>query len=70
MAQVATATTPQPARSPGRSGANARSRRRLGVFRIGVFIAACLFTIPGTLTLLIIPMDSEATKQIKASSDH
>jgi putative spermidine/putrescine transport system permease protein len=43
MAQVATATTPQPARSPGRSGANARSRRRLDVFRIGVFIAAALF---------------------------
>jgi putative spermidine/putrescine transport system permease protein len=43
MAQVATATTPQPARSPGRSGANASSRRRLDVFRIGVFIAAALF---------------------------
>jgi PAT family beta-lactamase induction signal transducer AmpG len=36
----------------------------------GVFIAACLFTIPGTLTLLIIPMDSEQTKSIKAASDH
>jgi PAT family beta-lactamase induction signal transducer AmpG len=36
----------------------------------GVFIAACLFTIPGTLTLLIIPMDSEQTKSIKAAGDH
>jgi PAT family beta-lactamase induction signal transducer AmpG len=36
----------------------------------GVFIAACLFTIPGTLTLLLIPMDSEQTKSIKAASDH
>jgi putative spermidine/putrescine transport system permease protein len=43
MAQVVAATTPQPAHSPGRSGANARSRRRLHVFRIGVFIAAALF---------------------------
>ena len=36
----------------------------------GVFIAACLFTIPGTLTLLIIPMDEEQTKTIKAAGDH
>lgn len=36
----------------------------------GVFIAACLFTIPGTLTLLFIPMDSEETKKVKAASDH
>jgi hypothetical protein len=36
----------------------------------GVFIAACLFTIPGTLTLLIIPMDEEQTKGIKATGDH
>jgi PAT family beta-lactamase induction signal transducer AmpG len=37
---------------------------------VGVFIAACLFTIPGTLTLLIIPMDEEQTKGIKAAGDH
>ncbi len=43
MAQVVTATTPQPAPSPGRSGVNARSRRRLDVFRTGVFVAAALF---------------------------
>jgi hypothetical protein len=36
----------------------------------GVFIAACLFTIPGTLTLLFIPMDEEATKSVKAAGDH
>ncbi len=36
----------------------------------GVFIAACLFTIPGTLTLLFIPMDEEQTKGIKAAGDH
>ena len=36
----------------------------------GVFIAACLFTIPGTLTLLLIPMDDEATKSVKAAGDH
>ena len=34
----------------------------------GVFIAACLFTIPGALTLLIIPMDDEATKSIKPAA--
>lgn len=36
----------------------------------GVFIAACLFTIPGTLTLLFIPMDEEQTKGVKAAGDH
>jgi PAT family beta-lactamase induction signal transducer AmpG len=36
----------------------------------GVFIAACLFTIPGTLTLLFIPMDDEETKKVKVASDH
>jgi PAT family beta-lactamase induction signal transducer AmpG len=36
----------------------------------GVFIAACLFTVPGALTLLIIPMDEEETKKIKAAGDH
>ncbi len=36
----------------------------------GVFIAACLFTIPGTLTLLIIPMDEEKTKSIKVVEGH
>jgi hypothetical protein len=37
---------------------------------VGVFVAACLFTIPGTLTLLFIPMDEEETKKVKAASDH
>jgi PAT family beta-lactamase induction signal transducer AmpG len=36
----------------------------------GVFIAACLFTIPGTLTLLLIPMDDEETKKVKAVGGH
>ncbi|HEX8523257.1 MAG TPA: hypothetical protein VF669_13450 [Tepidisphaeraceae bacterium] len=36
----------------------------------GVFIAACLFTIPGTLTLLFIPMDEEETKKVKVAGDH
>jgi len=36
----------------------------------GVFIAACLFTIPGTLTLLIIPMDDEQTKKVRAAESH
>src|SRR2546429_4623774 len=36
----------------------------------GVFIAACLFTIPGMLTLLIIPMDSEETKRVKVAESH
>ena len=36
----------------------------------GVFIAACLFTIPGTLTLLFIPMDEEETKSVKAEAGH
>jgi PAT family beta-lactamase induction signal transducer AmpG len=37
---------------------------------VGVFLAACLFTIPGTLTLLFIPMDEAETKKVKAASDH
>jgi PAT family beta-lactamase induction signal transducer AmpG len=37
---------------------------------LGFFIAACLFTIPGTLTLLFIPMDDAETKKVKAASDH
>lgn len=38
----------------------------------GVFIAACLFTIPGTLVLLFIPMDNEQTKAqaAEAKGDH
>ncbi len=36
----------------------------------GFFVAACLFTIPGTLTLLIIPMDEEQTKKVKAEAGH
>ena len=36
----------------------------------GFFVAACLFTIPGTLTLLIIPMDEEETKSVKAEAGH
>jgi hypothetical protein len=36
----------------------------------GVFIAACLLTIPGALTLLFIPMDEEETKKVKAAGDH
>src|SRR5204863_1882871 len=36
----------------------------------GVFIAACLFTIPGTLTLLFIPMDSEETKAVNIAGYH
>ena len=42
MAQV-TATRPGEVTSPSRSGANARSRRRLNVIRTGVLIAAGLF---------------------------
>ena len=37
---------------------------------VGVFVAACVFTIPGTLTLLFIPMDEAETKKVKAASDH
>ena len=37
---------------------------------VGFFIAACLFTIPGTLTLLFIPMDEEETKAVKAEAAH
>jgi PAT family beta-lactamase induction signal transducer AmpG len=35
----------------------------------GVFLAACLLTIPGTLILLFIPMDEEETKKLKATGD-
>lgn len=39
---------------------------------VGFFITACLFTIPGTLTLLFIPMDNEETKAQAAAAkgDH
>src|SRR5678810_1064593 len=33
----------------------------------GVFIAACLFTIPGTIVLLFIPMEEEETKGVKVA---
>jgi len=36
----------------------------------GVFLAACLLTIPGTLVLLFIPMEDEETKRVKATGDH
>jgi MFS transporter, PAT family, beta-lactamase induction signal transducer AmpG len=36
----------------------------------GVFLAACLLTIPGTLILLFIPMEEEETKRVKAAGDH
>jgi PAT family beta-lactamase induction signal transducer AmpG len=36
----------------------------------GVFIAACLFTIPGTMTLLFIPMDEEQTKSVRVAEGH
>ncbi len=36
----------------------------------GVFIVACVLTIPGALTLLFIPMDEEETKKVKAASDN
>jgi PAT family beta-lactamase induction signal transducer AmpG len=36
----------------------------------GFFVAACLFTIPGTLTLLFIPMDNDETRAVKAAGDH
>ena len=36
----------------------------------GVFVAACLLTIPGTLVLLFIPMEEEETKRVKAAGDH
>ena len=36
----------------------------------GVFIAACLLTIPGTLVLLFIPMEAEETKRVKVAGDH
>ncbi|HYO10313.1 MAG TPA: hypothetical protein VER17_15195 [Tepidisphaeraceae bacterium] len=35
----------------------------------GVFVTACILTIPGTLTLLFIPMDEEETKKVKAAGD-
>jgi PAT family beta-lactamase induction signal transducer AmpG len=37
---------------------------------LGFFIAACAMTLPGTLTLLFIPMDEAETKKVKAASDH
>jgi PAT family beta-lactamase induction signal transducer AmpG len=37
---------------------------------LGFFIIACLFTIPGTLTLLFIPMDKNEGRGMKAASDH
>src|SRR4051794_22578893 len=37
---------------------------------VGVFVAACLFTIPGTLTLLFIPLDESQGRGIRAASDH
>ena len=37
---------------------------------LGFFVAACAMTLPGTLTLLFIPMDEEETKKVKAASDH
>jgi PAT family beta-lactamase induction signal transducer AmpG len=36
----------------------------------GVFLTACLLTIPGTLILLFIPMEEEETKRVKAAGDH
>jgi PAT family beta-lactamase induction signal transducer AmpG len=38
----------------------------------GVFIAACVLTVPGTLVLLFIPMDNEQTKAqaAEAKGDH
>lgn len=36
----------------------------------GFFVAACLFTVPGTLTLLFIPMENDQTRSVKAASDH
>jgi PAT family beta-lactamase induction signal transducer AmpG len=36
----------------------------------GVFLAACLLTIPGTLVLLFIPMEEEDTKRVKVAGDH
>lgn len=38
---------------------------------LGFFICACVMTIPGTLTLLFIPMDNEETRATKAGTgDH
>jgi PAT family beta-lactamase induction signal transducer AmpG len=37
---------------------------------VGFFIAACLFTVPGTLTLLFIPMDEEETKSVRVADSH
>jgi PAT family beta-lactamase induction signal transducer AmpG len=34
----------------------------------GVFLAACLLTLPGTLTLLFIPLDNEQSKSIKPAA--
>ena len=35
---------------------------------VGVFIAACLFTIPGTLTLLFIPLDEAEAPRVGAAA--
>src|SRR5205814_9307505 len=37
---------------------------------VGVFVAACLFTVPGALTLLFIPLDESHGRGIRAASDH
>src|SRR5205814_5767760 len=37
---------------------------------VGVFVAACLFTVPGALTLLFIPLDESQGRGIRAASDH
>jgi PAT family beta-lactamase induction signal transducer AmpG len=36
---------------------------------LGVFIGACIFTIPGTLILLVIPMDKSEGRGIKAEAE-
>lgn len=36
----------------------------------GVFVTACVLTIPGTLILLFIPLDNEQTKGAKAAGGH
>jgi PAT family beta-lactamase induction signal transducer AmpG len=37
---------------------------------VAFFVAVCILTIPGMLTLLFIPMDEAETKKVKAASDH
>jgi hypothetical protein len=36
----------------------------------GVFIAACIFAIPGALTLLFIPLDKQASAVAPPSAGH